>query len=75
MVIFELLNVLLFSLHSLQDNLSDIDVLAAAGFVNYFGKVDLGSSGVGQISLHPILIKKVNPLCLHTYCTISSIIN
>uniref|UniRef100_A0ACD6ABA2 Uncharacterized protein n=1 Tax=Avena sativa TaxID=4498 RepID=A0ACD6ABA2_AVESA len=40
------------------DNLSAIDVLAAAGFVNYFGKVDLGSSGVGQISLHPILITK-----------------
>ncbi|KAM0858359.1 hypothetical protein ACQ4PT_047883 [Festuca glaucescens] len=40
------------------DNMSAIDVLASAGFVNYFGKVDLGSSDVDQISLHPILIKK-----------------
>ncbi|KAK1609206.1 hypothetical protein QYE76_032879 [Lolium multiflorum] len=40
------------------DNMSAIDVLASAGFVNYFGKVDLGSSDVDEISLHPILIKK-----------------
>jgi hypothetical protein len=39
--------------------MSAIDVLASAGFVNYFGKVDLGSSDVDEISLHPILIKKV----------------
>ncbi|KAI4971744.1 hypothetical protein ZWY2020_002658 [Hordeum vulgare] len=40
------------------DNMSAIDVLAATGFVNYFGKVDIGSSGVGHMSIHPILIKK-----------------
>ncbi|XP_048539898.1 double-strand break repair protein MRE11-like isoform X3 [Triticum urartu] len=40
------------------DNMSAIDVLAAAGFVNYFGKVDIGSSGIGHMSIHPILVKK-----------------
>lgn len=30
--------------------------------MNYFGKVDLGSSVVGQIAVHPLLIKKVNLL-------------
>ncbi|XP_024317518.1 double-strand break repair protein MRE11 [Brachypodium distachyon] len=40
------------------DNVSPIDILSASGLVNYFGKVDLGSSGTGQISLHPVLIKK-----------------
>jgi double-strand break repair protein MRE11 len=27
--------------------------------VNYFGKMVLGGSGVGQITLYPILMKKV----------------
>ncbi|KAF7102611.1 hypothetical protein CFC21_103716 [Triticum aestivum] len=40
------------------DNMSAIDVLAATGLVNYFGKMDLGGSGVGHMSIHPILIKK-----------------
>jgi hypothetical protein len=53
--------------------MSAIDVLAAAGFVNYFGKVDLGSSGVGQILLHPVLIKKV--FSSFAYCTMPIIIN
>lgn len=40
------------------DNLSAIDILSACNLVNYFGKMDLGSSGVGQITLYPILIRK-----------------
>ncbi|XP_047251913.1 double-strand break repair protein MRE11 isoform X3 [Capsicum annuum] len=40
------------------DNLSAVDILSACNLVNYFGKMDLGGSGVGQIALHPILIRK-----------------
>ncbi|PKA59958.1 Double-strand break repair protein MRE11 [Apostasia shenzhenica] len=40
------------------DNLSAIDILSACNLVNYFGKMALGGSGVGQITLHPILVKK-----------------
>ncbi|KAF1866955.1 hypothetical protein Lal_00018341 [Lupinus albus] len=40
------------------DNLSAVDILSACNLVNYFGKTVLGGSGVGQITLHPILIKK-----------------
>jgi len=43
----------------LQDNLSVVDILSACNLVNYFGKTVLGGSGVGQITLHPILIRKV----------------
>lgn len=42
-----------------QDNLSAIDILSACNLVNYFGKMNLGGSGVGQISLYPILMRKV----------------
>lgn len=42
-----------------QDNLSAIDILSACNLVNYFGKMVLGGSGVGQISLYPILMRKV----------------
>ena len=42
-----------------QDNLSAIDILSACNLVNYFGKTVLGGSGVGQITLYPILIRKV----------------
>lgn len=42
-----------------QDNLSALDILAACNLVNYFGKVALGGSGVGNITLHPILLRKV----------------
>lgn len=28
--------------------------------MNYFGKMVLGGSGIGQITLHPILIRKVS---------------
>ncbi|MCO5557015.1 hypothetical protein L7F22_010570 [Adiantum nelumboides] len=40
------------------DNLSAIDILSACNLVNYFGKMVLGGSGVGQITVHPILIQK-----------------
>ncbi|CAI0439094.1 unnamed protein product [Linum tenue] len=40
------------------DNLSAIDILSACNLVNYFGKMILEGSGVGQITLYPILIKK-----------------
>ncbi|KAJ3675665.1 hypothetical protein LUZ60_004707 [Juncus effusus] len=40
------------------DNLSAIDILSACNLVNYFGKMVLGGSGVGQITVYPILIKK-----------------
>lgn len=40
------------------DNLSAVDILSACNFVNYFGKMVLGGSGVGQITVNPILIKK-----------------
>lgn len=36
-----------------------MDILSACNLVNYFGKMVLGGSGVGQIALHPILIRKV----------------
>ncbi|KAJ0774296.1 putative DNA double-strand break repair protein Mre11 [Helianthus annuus] len=40
------------------DNLSAVDILSACNLVNYFGKMVLGGSGVGQITLYPILVKK-----------------
>ncbi|XP_048498670.2 double-strand break repair protein MRE11 isoform X2 [Beta vulgaris subsp. vulgaris] len=40
------------------DNLSAVDILSACNLVNYFGKMDLGGSGVGQISVYPILVRK-----------------
>ncbi|XP_039012909.1 double-strand break repair protein MRE11-like isoform X3 [Hibiscus syriacus] len=40
------------------DNLSAVDILSACNLVNYFGKMVLGGSGVGQITLYPILIQK-----------------
>ncbi|CAI0376122.1 unnamed protein product [Linum tenue] len=40
------------------DNLSAIDILSACNLVNYFGKMILEGSGVGQITLYPILMKK-----------------
>uniref|UniRef100_A0A803MH54 Double-strand break repair protein n=1 Tax=Chenopodium quinoa TaxID=63459 RepID=A0A803MH54_CHEQI len=40
------------------DNLSAVDILSACNLVNYFGKMDLGGSGVGQITVCPILIRK-----------------
>ncbi|GLT74748.1 hypothetical protein SLA2020_465260 [Shorea laevis] len=40
------------------DNLSAVDILSACNLVNYFGKMVLGGSGIGQITLYPILIRK-----------------
>lgn len=40
------------------DNLSAIDILSTCNLVNYFGKMVLGGSAVGQIRIHPILIRK-----------------
>ncbi|XP_015691641.1 double-strand break repair protein MRE11 isoform X2 [Oryza brachyantha] len=40
------------------DNLSAIDILSVCNLVNYFGKMDLGGSGVGQIAVYPVLVKK-----------------
>ncbi|KAL6574959.1 meiotic recombination [Orobanche minor] len=40
------------------DNLSAVDILSACNLVNYFGKMVLEGSGVGQITLYPILVKK-----------------
>ncbi|XP_074589087.1 double-strand break repair protein MRE11 isoform X1 [Curcuma longa] len=40
------------------DNLSAIDILSASNLVNYFGKMVLGGSGVGEITIYPILIRK-----------------
>ncbi|KAG9452767.1 hypothetical protein H6P81_005671 [Aristolochia fimbriata] len=40
------------------DNLSAIDILSACNLVNYFGKMVLGGSGVGEIAVYPILIRK-----------------
>jgi len=42
-----------------QDNLSAVDILSACNLVNYFGKMALEGSGVGQITLYPILVRKV----------------
>ncbi|XP_051130559.1 double-strand break repair protein MRE11 isoform X2 [Andrographis paniculata] len=41
-----------------MDNLSAVDILSACNLVNYFGKMVLEGSGVGQITLYPILIRK-----------------
>lgn len=40
------------------DNLSAVDILSACNLVNYFGKMILEGSGVGQITVYPILIRK-----------------
>ncbi|XP_054789530.1 double-strand break repair protein MRE11-like [Prosopis cineraria] len=54
----------IFSIHGNHDdpagvdNLSAVDILSACNLVNYFGKAVLGGSGVGQINVYPILIKK-----------------
>ncbi|MFQ6662445.1 hypothetical protein Gotur_030284 [Gossypium turneri] len=40
------------------DNVSAVDILSVCNLVNYFGKMVLAGSGVGQITLYPILIRK-----------------
>ncbi|KAA3467600.1 double-strand break repair protein MRE11 [Gossypium australe] len=46
------------SIPFLTDNLSAIDILSVCNLVNYFGKMVLAGSGVDQITLYPILIRK-----------------
>nr|GEX17269.1 double-strand break repair protein MRE11 [Tanacetum cinerariifolium] len=49
------------------DNLSADDILSACNLVNYFGRMVLGGSGVAEIALYPILIKKgVTSLALYS---------
>ncbi|KAL6658935.1 hypothetical protein ACP70R_002975 [Stipagrostis hirtigluma subsp. patula] len=40
------------------DNLSANDVLSSANLINYFGKMDIGCTGVGEVKVYPVLIKK-----------------
>ncbi|PUZ50358.1 hypothetical protein GQ55_6G052900 [Panicum hallii var. hallii] len=40
------------------DNLSLNDILSAGNFLNYFGKTDLGCTGVGKITVYPLFIRK-----------------
>ncbi|KAI3804796.1 hypothetical protein L1987_26607 [Smallanthus sonchifolius] len=52
-----------FSIHGNHDDPAGVnnrffDILSACNLVNYFGKMVLEGSGVGQITLYPILIKK-----------------
>jgi hypothetical protein len=44
--------------------MSASDILSAGNFLNYFGKMNLGSSGVRKISVSPILIRKVHLISL-----------
>ncbi|KAK1322774.1 Double-strand break repair protein MRE11 [Acorus calamus] len=44
-----------------EDNLSAIDILSTCNLVNYFRNMVLGGSGVGQIIVNPILIRKEVP--------------
>ncbi|KAG2581949.1 hypothetical protein PVAP13_6KG080700 [Panicum virgatum] len=40
------------------DNMSSNDILSAGNFLNYFGKTDLGCTGVGKTTVCPIFIIK-----------------
>lgn len=44
--------------------MSAIDILSSCNFLNYFGKMNLETSGVGKISVFPILIRKVHVIAL-----------
>ena len=37
-----------------------MDILSSCNLVNYFGKSLLGGDGVGQVSVHPVLLRKVS---------------
>jgi len=41
--------------------MSSNDILSAGNFLNYFGKTDLGCTGVGKTTVCPIFIIKVHP--------------
>ncbi|AQK50467.1 MRE11B [Zea mays] len=53
-----------FTIHGDQDyptgtdNLSVNDILTAGNFLNYFGKTDLGCTGVGKVTVYPVVIRK-----------------
>ncbi|RLN04686.1 hypothetical protein C2845_PM13G04690 [Panicum miliaceum] len=40
------------------DNMSSNDILSAGNFLNYFGKTDLGCTGVGKTTVYPVFIRK-----------------
>ncbi|OEL37655.1 Double-strand break repair protein MRE11 [Dichanthelium oligosanthes] len=40
------------------DNLSANYILSAGNLLNYFGKMDLGCTGVGKVTVYPVLIRK-----------------
>jgi hypothetical protein len=46
------------------------DILSAGNFLNYFGKTDLGCTGVGKVTVYPVFIRKVYPahLIFHIMC-------
>ncbi|GKE37677.1 double-strand break repair protein MRE11, partial [Tanacetum coccineum] len=49
-------------------NLSAVDILSACNLVNYFGRMVLGGSGVEEITLYPILIKKgITSVALYSF--------
>nr|CAB3480182.1 unnamed protein product [Digitaria exilis] len=53
-----------FAIHGNQDgptgvdNLSSNDILSAGNLLNYFGKTNLGCTGVGKVTIYPEFIKK-----------------
>ncbi|RCV29817.1 hypothetical protein SETIT_6G043700v2 [Setaria italica] len=40
------------------DNVSSNDILSAGNLLNYFGKTDLGCTGVGKVTVYPVFIRK-----------------
>lgn len=54
----------LFSIHGNHDdpsgqaNLSAVDILSSCKLLNYFGKIPLGGSNIGRLTLSPVLIQK-----------------
>lgn len=41
--------------------MSSNDILSAGNLLNYFGKTDLGCTGVGKVTVYPVFIRKVYP--------------
>ncbi|CAD6266036.1 unnamed protein product [Miscanthus lutarioriparius] len=58
------IGLLVFTIHGNQDdptgvdNLSVNDILTAGNLLNYFGKTDLGCTGVGKVTIYPVFIRK-----------------
>ncbi|KAG2577109.1 hypothetical protein PVAP13_6NG081100 [Panicum virgatum] len=40
------------------DNMSSNDILSAGNFLNYFGKTDLGCTGISKTTVYPVFIRK-----------------